>query len=365
MRRMPSLLCATALLLAGASGAQDIRISQSELDNLGIRFVTPERATEVAAIEATARVVIPPDGDAVVGTPQAGLLTHLNVAPGDQVARGDVLAQISSSGFLTLQREFLDALNTQRLAHSELRRDEQLNAEGIISTRRLQETATRSRIAQAGLTEHRQLLGIAGLSEDDVQALQSDQKMLPSLLLRAPFDGVIIERMASTGERLDGMSPVYRVADLSELWLEIDVPQERIATVRPGMTVSGAGYAFKAQVTTINRAIDAVTQTIKVRARLTAGTQQVNPGQFVAVRLMTDGAPMWTVPAAAVTRSGTGHYLFARSTDGVQVREVHVVNVSDGRAYLATPVESGARVAVSGISALKSMWSAMSDAQTE
>jgi multidrug efflux pump subunit AcrA (membrane-fusion protein) len=134
MIRSSITLLVTALALAGGAAAESIRISQGEIDNLGIRFQSPLPATEVAAAEATARVIVPPAGEAVVGAPLSGLLTALRVEVGDTVESGQGLAEMMSPDFLGLQREFLDALNTHRLAQTELERDQQLHEEGIIST---------------------------------------------------------------------------------------------------------------------------------------------------------------------------------------------------------------------------------------
>ena len=247
MIRTRCILFVLALALAGIVQAESIPVTQGEIDNLGIRFETPSPATEVAAAEVTARVMVPPAGEAVIAAPLPGLLTTLSVEVGDSVDEGQALAEMMSPDFLELQREFLDALNTYRLAETEIERDRQLHDEGIISVRRLQETTTRSMIASTGLNEHRQLLRIAGLTAAEIHSLQTSQALLDSLEIRAPISGVVVERMATTGQRIDAMAPVYRVADLSELWLQLNVPQEQVSNVVPGMTVSGAG--FSAEVT--------------------------------------------------------------------------------------------------------------------
>ena len=357
------------LALSAAAAADELPISAGAIDNLGIRLVAPERASEVAVTQGTARVVIPPAGDAVVGTPQAGLLTGLNVAVGDDVVSGQVLAELRSPEFLSLQREFLDALNTHRLAQSELKRDRQLNDEGIVSARRLEETTTRSRIAEAGLNEHRQLLRIAGLDGGDVRSLETRQVLLESLRIRAPFNGVIVERFATTGQRVDALSPIYRIADLSELWLEIAVPQERVQALRPGMTVTDSNHMFDAEITAIGRAIDPTTQSVTVRARITEGADLLNPGQVIGVQIVRDsetlaGGRLWTVPAAAVTRSGGRTYVFVRTAGGFDVREVEVIGIGENLAYLEAQLHPGDLVAASGIPALKSLWTSMQESES-
>jgi cobalt-zinc-cadmium efflux system membrane fusion protein len=354
-----TILLGAVLAFSAGVQAESIRLSPGEIENLGIRFEAPLPATELAASEATARVIVPPAGEAVIGAPLSGLLTSLEVEVGDTVSRGQGLAEITSPDFLELQSEFLDALNTHRLAQTELERDRQLHDEGIISARRLQETTTRSRIASTSLSEHRQLLKFAGLGEREIEALETHQALLESLVIRAPIDGVIVERMATTGQRMDSMAPVYRVADLAELWLQINVPQEQVAGVAPGMTVAGGG--FSAAVTTVGRSIDPATQSIIVRARVTEGAAALRPGQFVAVRIVAgsaDGEDAWTVHAAAVTRSRGANFVFVRNEGGVEVRHVEIASVNAGRATVAVGLDGSEQVAVSGIAALKAMWSA-------
>lgn len=353
------ILLVTTLVFAESVQAEGIRLSPGEIENLGIRFEAPLPATEVAAAEATARVIVPPAGEAVIGAPLSGLLTALKVEVGDSVSKGQGLAEIMSPDFLELQREFLDALNTHRLARTELERDQQLHEEGIISVRRLQETTTRSMIASTSLREHRQLLKIAGLTTGEINALEGSQALLESLEIRAPISGVIVERMATTGQRMDSMAPVYRVADLAELWLQINVPQEQVAGVVAGMSV--AGHNFGAEITTIGRSIDPATQSIIVRARVTDGAETLRPGQFTAVRIMAgsaaDGQGAWAVSASAVTRSQNAHYLFVKSESGVDARLVEVATVNAGSAIVTTGLVGDEQIAVSGIAALKAMWS--------
>ena len=295
----------------------------------------------------------------------------LNMGVGDEVRRGQVLAKMRSPDFLALQGEFLDSLNANLLAQNEYERDQQLFDEGIISGRRLQETTTRSRIATTRFSEHRQLLQIAGLTEAEINSLETQQKMLPVLEIRAPFDGVILERMATAGERLDAMSPVYRLADLSTLWLEIFVPQESLSAVRLGMkvAVTGSPVRLPGEVTTIGRSIDPATQAIMVRATLTDAGHGLKPGQFVSAQIVAgyagaSGVPVWSVPTAAVTRSNNGHYLFVRSEKGLEVREVQVVSSDSVNLFFSSKIEANDQVAISGVAALKALWHAQSESES-
>lgn len=352
-------------LLANVSASEEITITATEIGNLGIAVEFPGRAREVAAMEATAHVVIPPAGDMLVSAPHSGLLTRLNVAVGEEVVRGQVIASLQSAEFLALQREFLDALNANLLVQNEFDRDRQLFEEGIISGRRLQETKTRAMIAATGLNEHRQLLQIAGVSNAEIQLLETRRILLPVLEIRAPIDGVILDRIANTGERLGTMAPIYRLADLSSLWLEINVPQENLAAVRPGMRVAvrDSLVSLPAVITTIGRSVDPDTQAIMVRANLIEVGHGLKPGQFVSAQIVSDNAGpaeenAWVVPVTAVTRSGDNHYLFVRTANGFDARQVRVAGADGDRLFVNADIDGDSEIAINGVSALKALWSA-------
>ena len=86
-----------------------IQISQDHFNNLGVTLGKLEPAKQIPVLTAPAKVVIPPTQEYIVSASQAGLITKLNVAIGDKVKKGDVLAQLNSPDLLTLQREYLKA----------------------------------------------------------------------------------------------------------------------------------------------------------------------------------------------------------------------------------------------------------------
>lgn len=369
MMQKKSLIIGVLLTLPiRAFAADNIALSADGVENLGIELATPHEAQAITAIDATAHVAIPPMGDVFVSAPQAGLLMRLNVAIGDEVSEGQAIAELQGPEFLTLQREFLDAVNTNLLAQNDYARDQQLYDEGIIAGRRLQETMTRAKIAATGFSEHRQLLKFAGLSDAEINALESEQRLLQTLIIRAPIDGVVLDRMVIAGERVDRMSALYRIADLSVLWLEIAVPHEKLAAIRTGMSVSIAGYVLDspAQVTSIARSINPVTQTTTVRAVLRETGHGLSPGEFVSVKIIADNTntsarPIWVVPAAAVTRRDERHYVFTRTLNGFDACEVQVINADSENVYLSADIDSDTDIVVSGVSILKSLWAAQSD----
>ena len=82
--------------------------------------------------------------------------------------------------------------------------------------------------------EHRQLLEISGMTDSEIDRLGKTHQLSSQLNVHAPISGMVIERMAVAGERIDMLAPLYRIANLDELWLEINIPHERIGSIKVG-----------------------------------------------------------------------------------------------------------------------------------
>lgn len=357
---------AVILVLAStASSASELLLTAQEIDNLGIGLTTPVAAERVNTVDARGRVVLPPGREHVITAFRDGLVVQLDVDVGDEVSKGQALGSIRSPDFLALQSEYIDALNEAALAGSQLARDKQLFDEGIVSQRRLETAEARARVAAAALNEHRRLLELGGMSERGIEALEDRQELTDRLPLRAPTDGVVLELTKSVGERVDTMDMIYRIGDLNELWLEIDVAQENSAGIVIGMKLDIADCVVElpAEIIAIGQAVDPATQTVRLRARVTATGHRLKPGQYVSAQIVTDpvavsSATVWTLPAAAIVRRGETCYVFVRTEAGFDVREVVVVGSSGAIAYVDGDLTAADQVAASGVSALKALWPA-------
>jgi len=227
-----ALIGALSLLL-GAIGATsaELALTPVEIDNLGIEFRTPRPADSAAMVAARARVVVPPSADHILSSAVPGLIERVFVAVGDPVTAGQPLLAIRSSEFLSLQQQYVEARAEASLAVAQLNRDRQLFDEGIIAERRLEETRVRALAADSRLAEHGRLLAVVGLGRDEVRRLGESAELVESVVVRAPVDGAVLDVMTRAGQSVDSVDALCRVADLSTLWLDIRVPQERVGDV--------------------------------------------------------------------------------------------------------------------------------------
>lgn len=348
-----SLLASLLCLYAGLSSAgESLALQPAQLAALGIETAVAGDATTTRGASLPARVLVPTDQMRVVAAPVQGLVEMLAVAPGETVRRGQVVARLSSPQALELQRDAMQAHSQAALLQQTLKRDEQLFAEGLIPESRLQ--ATRAAAAQARTLagERRQGLAMAGAVAGTLGG---------SLALTSPIDGVVLEQSVQLGQRVDGTTPIYRIARLAPLWLEAQVPVATAAALSEGMALPVAGSGVAGKVINIGRVVDPASQTVLVRALVAQGTEKLRPGQVVEVELATAAGSGHRLPASALARNA-GHALAFVQTaaDDKSVRfEARPVKVvaEGGDSAVVEGLQGGERVAVKGVSGLKAMLS--------
>jgi cobalt-zinc-cadmium efflux system membrane fusion protein len=353
----------TALLLLGLSSAAlfaadaTFTLSEEQFKNLGVTLGRPEAVQQAPLLNAPAQVVVPPAHEYVVSAAQPGLINRLNAAAGDTVNKGQTLAVIDSPDLLMLQQSYLQAAGQSRLASEAYRRDKKLHDEGVIADRRWQETAAQYGMQTSAENEAKQLLAVAGMSDADIKRLAATRRLSSQLLVYAPAGGVVLERMAKTGERVAAQEPLYRIANLDELWLEIAVPQQRAQDIKAGDRVTVENTGAGARITLLGRSVDPQTQTVLGRAAIDVGHGDVRVGQTVNAQIVRISAePLFKLPDAAVAQNAGQAYVFSRTAEGFAVKPVRVTGKQGGYSFVGGALQADENVAVSGAVALKANW---------
>jgi cobalt-zinc-cadmium efflux system membrane fusion protein len=363
-RNVGTLLLLSAFCCTVGATENVIQISQEIIDNLGVKLGKMESVTQIPVLSAPAKVVIPPTKEYIVSASQAGVIDKLNVAIGDKVAKGQVLAQINSSDLLTLQREYLKADSVQHTFLINYNRDKKLLEEGVIPDRRWQETSSQYNSAVSEVDEHRQLLEIAGMTAGEVAQLGKTHQLTRQLNVRAPIVGVVMERLAVAGTRIDMMAPLYRIANLDELWLEIAIPQERMGSIKIGDRVVIENSEVSAEITLLGQSVSPENQTILARAvvetprsHVLRANASLRPGQKLNSRIIqpSDKAA-FKIPNTAIAQNEGKAFIFIRNRQGFSVTPITVVGKQDDESIISGEFTGNEEIAVKGAVALKANW---------
>lgn len=321
----------------------------------GAVTLTPEQVAE-AGIETTpvrtqaltvplrvpARIVPSETGQAVAGAVVAGRLTRLLAAEGHAVGRGQPLAVIESPEVGDLQGELLHARATVERTRQELRRQEQLFAEGLSAERLLEQAREAHRIAEAD-----EAAAAARLRALGAAPATSPGSVSSAVTVRSPISGVVLRRIASLGDFVDQSEDLYEILAPGAVYADAEVPPAQAATVRPGMRaiiVAPGGERFRGEVASIAPGLEAETRTTRARIRVLNATAALRPETFVTVELEGEaGREALVVPTSAVERAGGEAFVYRVAAEGAEVghAEEEGEHAEGGVTFERVPVELG------------------------
>jgi multidrug efflux pump subunit AcrA (membrane-fusion protein) len=166
--------------------------------------------------------------------------------------------------------------------------------------------------------------------------------------------GIVVKRHVSPGERVDAAAPLYTIANLDPLWVNIQVPASRLSALNTGAAVMLPAYGARGRLVRIARTVDPQTQSANAVAEIDPSGGAVRPGlaTTVTVRLTQGPGAQWSVPAAAVIRHLDRSWVFVRGKDGFVARPVQVVAESSARTSIRAELSADDLIADRGLIAL-------------
>lgn len=350
------LICLLPVLFFPLSSlSSELTLTAKQIQSLGvITSNLPAKQTgELAGMPA--QVVIPGNQLMVVSAPLPALVEQTLVGVGDSVKKGQVLARLQSPALAEAQRGFLQASTQEQLAQENLNRDEQLWKEGIIAESRYRVTRSAQIEAHAALAERRQMLRLAGMPDAAIKQLPNGNNLSSALSITAPLSGIILEKSVSAGQRLDAAMPMFKVAQLNPLNLEIQAPLAATHGLKVGAAVNVPAFGASGKLTAIGRSLSGGNQTILLRAQLQHGTESLRPGQFVEASIATDSnaSAQWNVPNSALARLDGKVLMFTATPKGFRSIEVTVLQEGAQSSAVTGRLNGDEKIAVRGVSALK------------
>ena len=304
-----------------------IAISPRVQQSLGVRVAEVKQGTLGAAMEAVGSVAYNERDVAVVQARANGFLERLYVrAPLDPVRKGQALAELYVPDWVAAQEEYLSA---KRISA-------QTDVKGLVEG-----AAQRMRLA--------------GMSEEQVRAIEAGGKVQPRLTITAPIGGVVGELTAREGMTVMVGAALFRINGLSTVWVNAEVPEISAAQMRPGSPVEArtpaiSGAVFKGRVSAILPEVNPATRTIKARIEIANPGGQLVPGMFATVNFTPAARKdVLLVPSEAVIQTGKRSVVVVAQGDGkFATVDVEPGLDSNGQTEIRKGLQAGQKVVVSG-----------------
>lgn len=240
----------------------------------------------------------------------AGRLSRVAAELGQQVRRGQTLAELYSPELADAQRAYISASAALGAHELQLARTERLVAIGSMSRQDLEIAHAEHAVLTTALEGTRTRLVLLGLTTGQVDALESASQITATIAVWAPLDGVVTAREANVGANVDASTPLFTVVDLSSVWivgdvLEHDLP--RVGVGRPATVTVGAfpDLALRGTIGYVDPQLSPATRTARIRVEVPNSQGQLRIGMYAQVRIDTAGDHVGpTVPKTAVQNIG-------------------------------------------------------------
>ncbi|AGC43192.1 RND family heavy metal efflux transporter MFP subunit [Myxococcus stipitatus DSM 14675] len=345
-----------------------ITLTPEAARSAGLELARAESKPLVNGISVPARITFTQGGVAKVASRVPGRIDTLAVSLGQKVKKGQVLGHLDSPELGQARADYLSAAIKARVAEANFRRESDLLAKGITSEREMREAESAFVTAQAERNAADGRLHALGMSDADIATLRANEHYSSRFPAVSPIAGTVVEIQGTVGQAVEPTTSLFTVADLSELWVLLDISESQLSRVRTGQSVELTvqalpGQRFTGQVSHIGDLVDEKTRTIPVRVVVANTEGALKPGMFAQAELATTStlpqAPQETarlvVPREAVQTVGAKQVVFIPSGEHrFQPVEVRTGASSSREVEVLSGLEAGASVVAKGAFILKS-----------
>lgn len=286
-----------------------------QLASLGTVVAEAARPIEY---EMPARVVWDEDRTQRIYPAFAGRVASIDADLGRSVRPGSVLAELASPDFGVAQAEAARASADLAQAQRHLTRQRELNTLGIVARKDLEQAETDALRAQAELDRAQARTRLYG----------SGAGVNQKLAIVAGIQGIVVERNLNPGQELrpeqfgPGSPALFVLTDPTRMWLQIDVRESELAMMTTGRPLEFVPHAYPdrrmaALIHASGDAIDPVSRTIKVRARIDNADRSLKVEMLGKVRIAESPGEGVTVPAQSVFMQDGAYWVYVEKSKGV------------------------------------------------
>jgi len=337
--------------------AVTITAEKQKQNGIVITVATKERLAGV--INVTGKVEVNADRITHVSPRIPGKISSVKASLGDSIASGQALAMLDSVELGEALNRYHQSKTKLSLMKSNLERVKALVEKKIAARKDILQAETEYQMTLTALHTDEERLLLYGLSPAELNNPEHKKQLLP---VRSPIGGVITEKHAIVGELADPSKSLYTVADLSSVWVMVDIHERDLAKIHRGQSAVvtvGAfpDLKFHAKINYIADVMDDATRTVKARIEVRNTERKLKPEMFatITVALPAETSPVLAVPEEALQDLDGRKVLFVTENGTTfEPRPVDLGRISGSKVEVTGGLKEGERYAIKGGFVLKS-----------
>lgn len=334
-----------------------VHLDSDQLEALGIETATAGPGTLRITKSFPGEVGINQERYAHVVARVAGVAISVRASVGEQVKAGETLAILESRDLAQTTAAYLGAREQTRLAQDQFERMDRLYQQGIATES--EHLRARQALSEARIKTQasRHALLALGFSASWIEELpnkpDASRFRYP---LKAPISGSVIQRHLTRGEAVDADSEAFEIADLSEVWVDLDIFQQDMAQVREGQiaTISAGATASTGTIIYVRPIVGEQTRAALARVVLDNPVGDWKPGMFVSGSITLDKLHADTLIAQSAIQIVDDHpVVFVRTDEGFRLQRVTLGTKGEHQVAVREGLTAGDVYASSGTFTLK------------
>ncbi len=319
-----------------------------------IKIGEPAGADVGTTLTVAARIEVDDTRITRLGSPLMGRITSVSIREGQDVAKGQVLAQLNSTGLSSAQLEFLKAISQKHLARRSLERAQDLLRAEVIGAAEMQRREAELAHATAELdAAHHQLL-LLGMPPEDVAQLEHSRALHPVSPIIASMNGTVMTRKVTVGQVVQPADTVAEIADLSSVWLIADVPEQNAGALVEGLDVEAEiaalpGQKLRGKLSFVSNTVNPETRTVRARMDVPNPNRRLKPSMLATMEIGNHKVRQTVIPLAAIVREADQEHVFVQvASDTFALRPVKIGGEFGSSKALLEGVRAGEKIVIDG-----------------
>lgn len=298
-------------------------LTAEQMKSIKIELGGIEKKQLTASLKANGILKVPNQNKANATASLGGVIKSILVQTGNTVSKGQVIATVSNTTFITMQEEFLSVSFKMDMAQLEFNRQKELQDGNAGALKNLQSVESELKILKARKSSLQKQLALIGINASSLTSenIQSFSNII------SPINGTIGNVLVNIGSYVDANNPVADIIDNSQLHLDLYVYEKDLQKLKVGQTIhftltNNPGKEYDADIYAISNTFEQNTKAISVHAKVKGNKQDLIDGMNITALVSLENATVPAVPTNAIVNHEGQDYIFI-VTDAQTPEEAH------------------------------------------
>lgn len=323
-----------AIQLEEKANSNDVTITPSQFSSSQMELGELSKQEFHQSVSTNGMFDVPPENKASVSAYFGGYVKELNLLPGQQVKKGQVLLTLENPEYVQLQEEFLVAKAQLGYLKSDFERQKELVKDNVTSQKNFLKAESEYRVTSASYESLKKKLGLMNINANTI----TENSIRSTISITAPLSGYVTSVNAEKGMFLNPADVAATITNPEHLHLELNIFETDFPQVEIGQQIQfrlqkeGSNY-YQAKVYLISKSIDAQKRTAKVHGHLTNEDEErfFAPGMYVEAEIFTATDSLPALPQEAIVNIEERYYVLIKTDEDPEALKFDIKEIRVGR----------------------------------